>query len=55
MRDADLIIARERQISPSTVLHWYDFLCRPFYYVRQAGTAILVRHGLKAWLRRQGR
>ena len=45
MRDADLTIARERQISPSTVLHWYDFLC-PFCYVGQARTAILVRHGL---------
>ena len=45
MRDADLTIARERQISPSTVLHWYDFLC-PFCYVGQHRTAILVRHGL---------
>src|SRR5215813_12914148 len=45
MRDAALTIARERQISPSTVLHWYDFLC-PFCYVGQARTAILVRHGL---------
>jgi predicted DsbA family dithiol-disulfide isomerase len=33
------------QDGPSTVLHWYDFLC-PFCYVGQARSAILVRHGL---------
>jgi predicted DsbA family dithiol-disulfide isomerase len=31
---------------PTTVLHWYDFLC-PFCYVAQHRTAILVRHGLQ--------
>src|SRR5262249_33060611 len=30
---------------PTTVLHWYDFIC-PFCYVGQHRTAILVRHGL---------
>ena len=37
----------ERRLDdPSTMLHWYDFLC-PFCYIAQARTAILLRHGLE--------